>query len=85
MNHLDLIHQQAINQHCVRLAKENNASIIMTTHDMNIVKTLCDHTLALLGNGEYVFGETDDVLEPILRMGFSSHPHLNPLPQAGEG
>lgn len=63
MNHLDLVQQKTINQHLVHLAKEENASIIMSTHDINTIKTMCDHTLVLLGNGEYICGKSSTILQ----------------------
>ena len=35
---------------------------IMSLHDLHQIEKHCTHTLALLGNGDVVSGETGDVL-----------------------
>lgn len=61
-NHLDLRHQQKILNYFSSLTKEENASIVMTLHDVNIAQRFCNKIILLFGDGRFMVGNTSEVL-----------------------
>jgi iron complex transport system ATP-binding protein len=61
-NHLDLAFQVELLSILDRKLKQYSASLIMATHDINLVARFCEYIVLLLGNGEFVQGPTRDVL-----------------------
>lgn len=57
-NHLDLRHQMQTLRHF----KECGAAVIMTLHDINLAQQFCHKILLLFGDGEFVFGNTQEIL-----------------------
>lgn len=60
--HLDLHYQVDILQHFTSLAKDRNASVIMTLHDIQLAHTFCTHLLLLYGEGQHKLGDCDELL-----------------------
>lgn len=61
-SHLDLKYQIQLLQHFVELARNNNDSIIMTLHDVNLVQEYCSHVLLLFGDNTVKTGTTSSLL-----------------------
>jgi len=61
-NHLD-IHQQIVVLDLLKAwAETEQRGLIMTLHDLNLTQRYCSHALLLLGNGEVVKGELEEVM-----------------------
>lgn len=61
-SHLDLNYQIQILNIFSQLAYEQHNAIVMSLHDINLAARYCDHLLLLLGDGEFMQGETDTLL-----------------------
>lgn len=59
---LDLYNQLFILHTITQLAKENNITIIMTIHDLNLASMFCDKILMLKDTKIFAYGTPDDVL-----------------------
>lgn len=61
-SHLDLHHQSRLLTWLCNYAQENHRLLMMSLHDINLAAKYCDHILLLLGDGEYLFGPKQDML-----------------------
>ena len=61
-NHLDVAFQTRLLGLLQNKLKDQGASMLMATHDINLAARFCDHILLMLNDGEYVAGPADDVL-----------------------
>ncbi len=61
-NHLDLRYQHQVLTHFKKLAHENQASVIMSLHQIELVRQYCDHVLLLFENGNIKQGSTHNLL-----------------------
>lgn len=61
-NHLDIRHQIKHLERLKRHSTENNYCIIMSLHDMNLASRFCSHVLLLIGEGDWLAGKTQDLL-----------------------
>ena len=61
-NHLDLAFQVKLIAVLDQELKKQNSSVLMATHDINLAARFCDHFLLLLGNGEFLIGNREEVL-----------------------
>jgi iron complex transport system ATP-binding protein len=61
MNHLDLRHQVIISRSLKKLAAQD-ASIIMSLHDVNLASHCCDKLIMLFSNTQYLVGKTAELL-----------------------
>lgn len=61
-NHLDIKFQMLIMDLIHQLAQTQQAIVIMTLHDMNIVKKYCDGILLIFPNGNILTGPTPSIL-----------------------
>lgn len=61
-NHLDIALQiKSLELLCEKVAN-NKAALIMATHDINLAARFCDQILLLLGDGQFVYGPSVQVL-----------------------
>ncbi len=83
-SHLDLKYQiQLLNTLC-ELTKSAGKTILMTLHDLNLASRYCDKLILLLGDGEILVGDTQQLLTeenlqnlydyPINRMDTADYP-----------
>jgi len=79
--HLDLKYQTQLLQHCVRLARQDNACLLLVLHQPGFALRYCDAALLLYGQGSYEFGPTNDLLTSERLSGLYEH-RLN---RVGEG
>ena len=61
-SHLDLKYQIQLLDYMCNDARENNKSILMTLHDLNLTARYCDKLILLLGDGNTLTGNTQDLL-----------------------
>ena len=61
-SHLDLSHQINLLKHFTSYSKRNKRLLIMSLHDINLAARFCTHLLMLTGDGQYIAGQRDDVL-----------------------
>ncbi|MDH5409257.1 MAG: ABC transporter ATP-binding protein [Gammaproteobacteria bacterium] len=61
-NHLDIRHQHQILQLFSNLTTQDNRTLLMVLHDINLAMRYCDHALLLFGNGETLAGEVTQVM-----------------------
>lgn len=60
--HLDLNHQIAVLDYFARLAREQNAAVVMVLHDPGLAARYCNLALLLQGDGETRWGDADTLL-----------------------
>jgi len=61
-NHLDLAFQvKALELLCIKTSK-GDAALIMATHDINLASRFCDRVLLMMGNGEILYGNQEEIL-----------------------
>lgn len=61
-NHLDIRHQLHVLTHLHSLAKNEQATIILTLHDINLAQQFCDTLLLLTPHGQPLYGPTATLL-----------------------
>lgn len=61
-SHLDLYHQSTLLTWLCDYAQQNQRILLMSLHDINLAARYCDHILLLLGDGEYLAGPKQDML-----------------------
>jgi len=61
-NHLDLAFQVKLILVLDQELQKQNSSVLMATHDINLAARFCDHFLLLMGNGEFLIGNREEVL-----------------------
>ena len=61
-NHLDVAFQVRLLSRFEHLVKDDHASILMATHDINLAARFCDHIVLLLENGQHRVGSNEEVL-----------------------
>ncbi len=61
-NHLDLHFQISLLDKFTQRTRDAEGLLIMTLHDINLAARFCDHLILLLGDGEVVYGTTDEML-----------------------
>jgi iron complex transport system ATP-binding protein len=62
-NHLDLHHQIELLKLLSRQAQEQNRTLVMVLHDLNLAARFADHCLLLYGDGNACAGPCEAVLE----------------------
>lgn len=61
-NHLDIHHQQQSLQLISELVEQQNKTVIMVLHDINLAIRYCDHALLLFEETAPLFGAIDEVM-----------------------
>lgn len=74
VNHLDLHHQITILQHLHTRVKQESHGLLMALHDINLTARFCDHVLLLHGNGSWLAGTTDELLNAATLTRLYQHP-----------
>lgn len=80
-NHLDLHHQIHILDSLVNYAKDNQRSIVMILHDLNLAARFCSHLLLLKGDGQFEAGEC----QALMRTDLLESTYLHPIATATVG
>jgi iron complex transport system ATP-binding protein len=61
INHLDPQHQLNALR-LLRARADAGCAVVMSLHDAGMAARFCDHALLLFGNGEWLYGSCDEVL-----------------------
>jgi len=61
-SHLDLHHQSILLSWLCNYARQDQHVLLMSLHDINLAAKHCDHILLLIGNGEYMTGPSETIL-----------------------
>ncbi len=69
-SHLDLKYQIQLLNYLTEDSRQNQKLTLMTLHDLNLAARYCDKIILLLGDGEVITGDTDELLneENLLRL-----------------
>lgn len=59
---LDLAHQISVMQLFNDLRQQADKTIVMVSHDLNLVQSIATHALLLMGNGEWLAGPAADIM-----------------------
>jgi len=62
-SHLDLKYQIQVLETLCNQTKAQQKIILMTLHDLNLAARFCDKLILLLGDGEVLLGDTDELLD----------------------
>ena len=72
-NHLDIAFKARLKAILKNRIAKKSASLLMATHDINFVNELCDKLILLLEDGDFIVGNTQDILtEENLSAAFNS-------------
>lgn len=73
-NHLDLAYQVKLMEVLDQESRKQESSVLMATHDINLAARFCDQFLLLMGNGEFLIGNREEVLtEAALTAAYGCH------------
>ena len=61
-NHLDIDYQIKILNHLTEKSKTQNTSMVLASHEINLISRFCDQVLLLLGDGEVLCGRTQEIM-----------------------
>ena len=61
-NALDLAHQVSVMQLFFKLCREQNKAVVMVSHDLNLAYRIATHALLLMGDGQWLAGAADHIL-----------------------
>ena len=61
-NALDLAHQMAVMHLLARLCRQENKSVVMVGHDLNLAHRVASHVLLLFGDGSWQAGSVEQVM-----------------------
>lgn len=71
---LDLAHQVSVMKLLATLCREQNKSVVMVSHDLNLAHSVATHALLLMGDGSWHAGTVDEVLQAPLLSACLGHP-----------
>lgn len=72
--HLDLNHQVAVLELFRAKARAENIAIVMVLHDPGLAARYCDSALLLFGDGEWLAGDSADIVTPENLSRLYNHP-----------
>ena len=61
-NSLDLGHQISVMQLFSRYRQQNNKTLVMVSHDLNLAYSIATHALLLMGDGNWLAGDVNDMM-----------------------
>jgi len=73
-NALDLAHQVSVMGLLARLCREQQKTVVMIGHDLNLAYRISTHTLLLMGDGRWQAGTRDATMQPALLGEYLGHP-----------
>ncbi|MFZ6847168.1 ABC transporter ATP-binding protein [Undibacterium sp. RuRC25W] len=62
-NALDLAHQVRVMQLFSTLCREQNKTVVMVSHDLNLAYRIATHALLLMGDGSWMAGPAEQILD----------------------
>jgi iron complex transport system ATP-binding protein len=73
-NALDLAHQSSVMRLLSRLCREQGKTAVMIGHDLGHAHLASSHALLLMGDGEWVAGPVDEVMQAPILSRYLGHP-----------
>lgn len=73
-NALDLAHQVSVMRLLTRLCRDQGKTVIMIGHDLGHAHQTSTHALLLMGDGEWLAGDVDDVMQAPTLSRYLGHP-----------
>jgi iron complex transport system ATP-binding protein len=73
-NALDLAHQVSVMGLLAKLCREQNKTVVMIGHDLNLAYRISTHALLLMGDGRWLAGPVDETMQPGLLGDYLGHP-----------
>ena len=65
LDQLDVHHQMALLSHLRDRVGDGETAVLISLHDLNLAARFCDRLLLLFGDGEFVQGPPDALLDEI--------------------
>lgn len=73
-NALDLAHQVSVMRLLARLCRQQNKTVVMIGHDLNLAHSVSTHALLLMGDGRWRAGPIADVMQAPILSDYLGHP-----------
>jgi iron complex transport system ATP-binding protein len=73
-NALDLAHQVSVTGLLARLCREQNKTVVMIGHDLNLASRISTHVLLLMGDGRWQAGTNEQTMQSALLGDYLGHP-----------
>ncbi len=73
-NALDLAHQVGVMGLLAKLCREQGKTVVMIGHDLNLAHSISTHALLLMGDGRWLAGPRDDVMQAAILTDYLHHP-----------
>lgn len=73
-NALDLAHQVSVMGLLSRLCREQNKTVVMVGHDLNLAHSISSHALLMMGDGRWLAGPVPEVMQASILGDYLGHP-----------
>ncbi len=73
-NALDLAHQVSVMSLLAKLCREQHKTVVMVGHDLTLAHGVSSHALLLMGDGRWLAGPVEEVMQPALLSEYLDHP-----------
>lgn len=73
-NALDLAHQVSVMGLLSRLCREQNKTVVMVGHDLNLAHGISSHALLMMGDGGWLAGSVAEVMQASILSDYLGHP-----------
>src|SRR5450830_243368 len=73
-NALDLAHQVSVMGLLAKLCREQNKTVVMVGHDLNLAHRFSTHALLLMGDGSWLAGTVPEVMQASILGDYLGHP-----------
>jgi iron complex transport system ATP-binding protein len=73
-NALDLAHQVSVMRLLAKLCREQNKTVVMVGHDLTLAHSVSSHALLLMGDGRWLSGTVEQVMQPAILSEYLDHP-----------
>lgn len=73
-NALDLAHQVSVMGLLSRLCREQNKTVVMVGHDLNLAHGISSHALLMMGDGGWLAGSVAEVMQASILGDYLGHP-----------
>jgi len=73
-NALDLAHQVSVMSLLAKLCREKGNTVVMVGHDLTLAHSVSTHALLLMGDGRWLAGTVEEVMQPAVLSEYLHHP-----------
>ncbi len=80
-NALDLAHQVSVMSLLSKLCREQRKTVVMVGHDLTLAHSVSSHALLLMGDGRWLAGPVEDVMQPAVLERIPGPPNRNCPPR----